>query len=175
MTMGVIFQLFSAADLQKLAALSPEKLNELQALIQAERTPSPEVRAKLKPRADEVFLQLVPSFPGPLPLPSSPTTSPPLAGQLFSQQDLNQLTPDQLRILEWAIRCELDNSPYVLEVIMQKVLTWLAEQGPQGLVSPPPPPAPDAVYSPFSKEYKIVRALDPPDDLILVERDWPWG
>ena len=174
--MGVIFQLFSAADLQKLAALSPDKLDELRQLIRDERAPSPNVRAKLKPRADEVFLQLAsPPFSGSLPLPDSPTTSPSLAGQLFRQQEINQLDADQLRILEWAIQCEMDNSPYVLEVIMQKVLTWLAELVPQGLEPSPPPPAPDAVYSPFSKEYKIVRALDPPDDLTLVERDWPWG
>ena len=166
--MGAIFQLFSAADLQKLVARSPGKLDELRQLIRDEMASSPDVRAKLKPRADEVFLQLV-NFSGPLPLPPSPTPSQPLHEQLFRSEELGALDSAQLDILESAIQCEKNNSPYVLEVIMQKAYAWFEQQ-----VTPPPPPAPDAVYSPFSKTYKIIRALDPPDDLTLVERDWPW-
>ena len=179
--MGVVFQLFSAADLQKLAEF-PGRLDELRQLIRDERAPSPDVRAMLKNRADEVFLQLAsPPFSGPLPPPASPSPSQSLVQQLFRQEDLEQLDADpaqretKLRILELAIRCEIDNSPYVLEIIMQKVQAWLEGLVREGLEPPPPPPAPDAVYSPFSKAYKIVRAFNPPDDPTLVERDWPWG
>ena len=174
--MAAIFQLFSAADLQKLAEHSSNWLDELRTRIRAERAPSPAVREKLRPRANEVFHQLVSSSSSSRSLPYSSTTPPPtpLADQLFSQQELAQLTTEQRNILELAIRCELDNSPYVLEVIMQQILGWLAELVQQGLVPPPPPPTPDAAYSPFSKEYKIVRAVDPPHNLTLVNWDWPW-
>jgi hypothetical protein len=180
--MGVFFQLFSAADLQRLAVLPGNKLDELRTLISNEMVYSPDVRAQIKIRADQVFRQLAPSFTAPLPLPTLPAPPaplPPLLEQFFMPADLDQLDADptmraeKRKILEWAIRCEKDSSPYVLEVIMRTVYAWFAQQLP-----PPPLPLPDAVYSPFSKEYKIIRAADPPDNPALVIRDWPtnlWG
>jgi hypothetical protein len=174
MIMGAVFQLFSAADLLRLAAI-PGKLDELRTLIRDEMAYSPDVRAQIKIRADQVFRQLTPSFTAPLPLPTLPAPPAPLPSlpeQFFRPADLAQLASDQLNILEWAIRCEKDNSPYVLGFIVNKVYAWFAGQ------MTPPPPTPDAVYSPFSKEYKVIRAADPPDNPTLVTRDWPtnlWG
>ena len=59
MTMAAIFQLFSAAYFQKLAEHSSNWLDELRTRIRAERAPAPAVREKLRPRANEVFHQLV--------------------------------------------------------------------------------------------------------------------
>ena len=189
--MGVVFQLFSAADLQRLAALPGAKLDELRTLIRNEMTYSPAVRAQIKSRADQVFRQLAPSFTASLPLPPLPPATslappPSVLEQFFMPADLDQLDTnptiraEKHKILDWAVRCEKDNSPYVLEAIMQTVYAWFAQQlpPPPPPAPAPPPPAPDTVYSPFSTEYKVIRAVDPPDDPTLVTRDWPtnlWG
>jgi hypothetical protein len=177
--MSVIFQLFSAGDLQK---LDEGQLEALRQLVIAALAPSLQVREKLKPRADEVFRQLAsPPMDDPLLLPDPPPALPnpeyPLSHQLFRGVDLDRLDADatkrkdKLTILEWAILCERDRSAYVLEVIMQEAYTWYTQQ----LPGPPPSvPTPDAVYSPFSNAYKITRALNPPENLSLVEREWPW-
>lgn len=173
--MSAIFQLFSAQDLLWLANLSPSKLNDLRQFISNEMAYSSAVRAQIKIRADQVFCQLVPSFtpPRPLPqLPAPPAPLPPLPDQFFIRTDLVQLNADKLKILEWAIRCEKDNSPLVLDLIMQAVYAWFAQQ------VPPSQPTPDATYSLFTKAYQVARAANPPTNFRIVIRPWPtnlWG
>jgi len=171
--MAAIFQLFSAQDLLRLA---PGQFDELRRLISAELAPSAEVRAVLKDRANQVFRQLAsPRIPAtdPLPLPPPPVSQL-LREHLFTPVDLARLDADPAQLaakhqmLELAIRCERDNSPYVLEVIMKRVYPWFTQQVPLPL------PTSDTGYSPFSKAYKVIRALDPPDNLNLIDRGWPW-
>src|SRR5436309_8043676 len=115
--MSIIFQLFSAADLQN---LTPEQLKGLRDLVRNELETSDKVRDALRERANAVFRQLATQpaayslvrHPSPDPLQSLPE-------QLFEAREFARLNndPKHLKILEWAIECERNSSPHVLEAI----------------------------------------------------------
>jgi hypothetical protein len=167
--MSIIFQLFSAADLQ---TLTPEQLKELRDLVRDEVETSEKVRAALKERANAVFNQLA-TEPAAYVLvqPPSPDPLQSLPEQLFNAQEFTRLDddPKRLKILEWAIECERNSSPHVLEAIRERAYEWF--RGLPGHADAIP--RPDAEYSPYSQKYKAVRVAEPYRDFTLVEKDWP--
>jgi hypothetical protein len=168
--MTVIFQLFSAEDLQQ---LNQEQLKQLRDIIRDELETSSQIRATLKPRAEEVLRQLLPASTYSLPasLPSPPSLDPlqSLPNQLFRAEELAQLDGTKLKILEWAIECERNSSPHVLDVIRKRVYAWF--QGLPGKSSTSIP-KPDAEYSSYSRNYEAVRVKEPYIDFTLIEKDW---
>src|SRR4029453_6459565 len=111
--MSVIFQLFRAADLN---GLTLEHLEILKMTIRdALKTPA-NVPDQVKDRAHGVFRQLKGRDPEPIqPVPLSPILS-----QLFSEADLQDLSPKEFDILEMAISCEVANSYESLQVILER-------------------------------------------------------
>jgi len=147
--MPVLFQLFSADDLQ---LLGPAELITLRKFIKevAERPPS--VPEEIKQRAYEVFRQLT-SPTTPINPPNPPTPGLPIIDQLFSANDLAQLDMQQRYILDMAIACEVLYSFRSLEAIKQRADAKFRDltrsmaafnrvpQNPQG---------PDSDYAPFN-------------------------
>jgi hypothetical protein len=170
--MSIIFQLFSAADLQN---LSPQQLKQLRDLVRDELETSDKVREALRERANAVFSQLETqrdpdsSEPQPQPQPS-PDPLQSLAAQLFDPQEFARLNndPKLLKILEWAIECERNSSPHVLDAIREKAYEWFQRLPGKSSTLPQP----DAEYSPYSENYKAVRVVEPYVDLTLEERAW---
>jgi hypothetical protein len=168
--MTIIFQLFSAADLQN---LSPGQLKELRDLVRNELETSDTIRDALRERAHAVFHQLAPQS-GAYSLgrpPSSPDALQSLPEQLFNPQELASLRndPKLLKILEWAIECERNSSPHVLEAIRAKAYAWFQSLPEHAEAIP----RPDAEYSPYSEKYKAMRVAVPYSDFRLEEKDWP--
>jgi len=167
--MTVIFQLFSAADLQN---LSPGQLKELRDLVRDELETSDQVREALRERAQEVFQQLATQpVTYSLAPPPSPDPLQSLPEQLFGAHEFTRLNndPTRLKILEWAIECERNSSPHVLEAIRQRAYAWFQSLPEHASAIP----RPDAEYSPYSEKYKAMRVAEPYRDFTLVEKDWP--
>jgi hypothetical protein len=129
--MSVIFQLFSAADLTGLTTGDLEELrNEVTNALYAAAT-----LAHAKKRADQVYEQLTGSVPAqkpidePAQIPASiPKQQRQRCPQIFTPENLNQLTDQQKTILEWAIECELQHSYRVLQDIQTKMQYFLSKK-----------------------------------------------
>lgn len=112
--MSVIFQLFSAADLQGLDMRQMNELKEMIGKIQS----APSVLAAVKDRADEVFTQIKNRSPM-AGLPPSPEQAGMLV-HLFHEQDIEILTEEEKTIIEWAIICEVTHSEVALLAIREQ-------------------------------------------------------
>jgi hypothetical protein len=129
--MSVIFQLFSAADLKD---LTNEDLNALRDQV-TNALYAPATLTHVKKRADQVYGQLTGDVPTQKPIdePSQAPASIPKdqrerCSQIFTPENLNQLTAQQRKILEWAIECELQHSYRVLQDIQTKVQYFLSQK-----------------------------------------------
>src|SRR6516162_4040621 len=113
--MSVIFQLFCAADLQKLA---PEQLEALKMTVSYALNTDREVLDPVKDRAYEVFRQLANRDPAQRLI--SIDASKGMLLQFFSEAELHGLSAQDLDILKMAIICEITHSPAALQVVQAK-------------------------------------------------------
>jgi len=128
--MSVIFQLFCAADLTKLA---PEQLEALKMTVSHALNTDRDVLDPVKDRAYEVFRQLASRDPAQQLI--STDASKGMLLQLFSEVELHGLSAQDLDILKMAIICEITHSPAALQVVKTKayaLFTMYTQQPPVG-------------------------------------------
>ena len=149
------FDRLEFVDLTKNTTLRSSPLVE-QALLD-------QVAAKIQERARRVFAQLQPQPPDPIVPPGKPDTTRPLYPQLFDQQDLNRLTPQQLDVLEMAISCEVTHfNGYVHLMTVKEQVDLTIQTLLKGEIAPPPVPLPpDTEYSPFNRSSPLYRLYNP--------------
>ena len=153
--MSVIFQLFRAADLKDLTL---EQLEVLKMTIRDALKIPANIPDQVKDRAHDVFRQLK----GRDPAPVQPVPSLPILSQLFSEADLQDLSPKEFDILAMAISCEVANSYESLKAIQEHAYNMFQE-----LTKTPAiplgqrPQDPDSPYSPFNQGSALYRILHP--------------
>ena len=117
--MSFIFQLFSAKDLEnlntdQLEELKQEAGNPFYPTIEMLQVPAVQIRAR------EVYDQFETGVPNSREYKQIWTDLVKLA--VFTEEQLNVLSDDQLTILEWAIVCEVAHSDEVLSVVKEKTV-----------------------------------------------------